>query len=523
MFVRPSVSKFARYGGAVLIVAVAISYFAWRPLKVSGSPMGDFAAYYAGGSIWLHGGDPYGSDVWNVERTLPGIQPQRKELLPYVGPPLGLPIWAGLSLLPYSLATAAWGIVLALCIVVVTGIPARLAGRRLRGADVVTLVLFCAACGPIIDGLTLGQAALPAAAALDVAILCAARGRWLGAAAGAFFAVSLKPNLALVLLATVRSAAAVIAYGVAAAITLLGNVVVMHGPRGLLDYLAILPQQTESERFYAYQFTPTAIAFGLGLGRHLSIELGTLVAVAAILAVAAAIAYARASLVDGAAIACAGFPFVVPYVHTVDFVLALLPGLLVIFRARGATWLLGAFGLVLVSLSIFALAQGQAGLIFALVMSVVIPLEIAALCPTIPWKLRLSPLLAVPFVLALGLMAPPERIPMWPAALPRHFEAAPGAPANATWRRELVASGLETERPWASLLRIVTLGGTLLVGIAMTISARRTPGAPNLLNLPVMPLKEGEAEPADLDRLRTFRRSEESRAAPESRREAQSA
>jgi hypothetical protein len=502
----------------MVLVAVAIGYFTWLPLKISGPPMGDFSAYYSAGRVWLSGGDPYSTDIWNVERTLPGAHPEHKALLPFVGPPLGLPIWAAFSLLPYRIATAVWGVALACCIVVLIAVPARLAGRRLRAADVVTLVVFSAACGPFIDSLTLGQAALPAAASLDIAILCAARRRWIGAAAGAFCVVLFKPNLVFVLLATVRSVAAVIAYASAALVSVAGNVLFTRGVHGLLDYLAILPQQTAAERFYAYQFTPTAIAFGFGLGAHRSIEIGTVVAVVASIAVIAAIVFSRATLVDSAAIACAGLLFILPYEHDVDFVIVLFPALLVLFRARGATWLTGALGLALVSIEWFSLAQGRAGLIFALAMASVIPLEIAALAPAIPWKLRLTPLLLAPFVLALGLAGPRERIPIWPEALPRHFEAAPGASPNDTWRSELVASELETERPWASLLRLMTLSGTVLVGIAMSISSRRTPIAPNALNFATIPLKEEEAEPADLDRLHTFRPFPETRASPAHRR-----
>jgi hypothetical protein len=465
-------SGFARYTGVVLVVLLAVAFAVWRPLAVAGPPMGDFSAYYSGGAVWERGEDPYSSSVWNVERYLPGIEPERKELLPYVGPPLGLPLWAGLSFAPYRSAVVIWGLALFLCILILVAVPARLSQRRLRGVDVLALLLYCAASGPFIDSVTLGQAALPAAASVDVAILYAARGKWIGAGSAAVIATIFKPNLALVLLATVRSAGICIAYAVAAIVAIVGNIEIMRGVPGVLHYLALLPQQTASERFYAYQFTPASIAYGLGLEPHVAIAIGGIIAIVAIAAVIAAINISKASLVDGAAIACTGYPFIVPYLHSTDFVIVLLPAFLVIFRARGIPWLVGACGLVLVSLEIFAMAQGRAGAIFGVAMSIVVPLEIAALSPALSWKLRLAPLVVAPFVLALALAAPQTHLPMWPAALPRHFEAAPGAPANATWRRELIASGLENERPWASLLRIVTLSGTLLVGIAMTATAR---------------------------------------------------
>lgn len=469
---RVSFSRVARYGGGALVIAFAIAYFAWRPLAVSGAPMGDFSAYYAAGATWAHGGDPYGTDVWRVERTLPGVDPRSYALLPYVGPPLGLPLWALLARLPYTVAVTLWGTALAGCVALLFVVPAILAGRRLRARDAVALVLLASVSGPLVDGIALGQAALPACAAVFAAILCAARARWAWVGVFAFVAAIFKPNLALVLAATLHAAGAAAALAAGAAASALGTLATGGGVHGALAYLRLLPHMTAAERFYAYQFTPAAIAYGFGATRSAAVVIGDAVALAAIAAAAGAIRWARASLADGAAIACALLPLTIPYVHEPDFALVYLPALLVVYRARGWTWILGASGLVLISVDAYALAQGRAGLAFSLVTAVVAAVEIAALTRTIPRAYRFAPLAVSALVLGIGLSAPASTLPMWPAALPRHNWTAPGASANDVWRSELVASGLENQRPWASLLRSLTLGGCVLIGAAMTMTAR---------------------------------------------------
>jgi hypothetical protein len=75
-------------------------------------------------------------------------------------------------------------------------------------------------------------------------------------------------------------------------------------------------------------------------------------------------------------------------------------------------------------------------------------------------------------VLAIGLFAPPNHLPLWPATLPAHVAVAPGASASATWHDELVASGLEIRLPWVSLARMLTLCGCVCIGVAMVRTAR---------------------------------------------------
>lgn len=467
-------SRAARYGGGVLVILFAIAYFVWRPLTAAGPSMGDFAAYYAAGVTWSHGGDPYGTDVWRVERTLPGAPADREALLPYVGPPLGLPIWAVLGTLSYDDAVVAWGIVLAACLVVLMIVPARLAGRRLRAVDGIALVLLASASGPFVDGIALGQAAVPATASIAVAMTFAARERWWWFGAAAFVAALFKPNLALALGAALRDAFATLALVVAGISSAIGNVVVAGGIPGTAHYLALLPEMAASERFYAYQFTPTAIAYGFGASEHGSVLTGQLVALAAIVLVALAIRWSRASLVDGIAIACSALPLVIPYVHEPDFLIVYVPALLVVYRARGMTWIVGTIGLVLLAVDAFALAFGRAGIAFSLITAAVAALEAAALSPALPRRVRLAPLATVALILGVGLAAPAEHLAMWPQALPAHFAAPAAASASVVWKAELTACGLIGHHPWPAFLRCLTLAGCVLVGVAMTRIARKS-------------------------------------------------
>jgi hypothetical protein len=113
-----------------LAIGIAILLFAFffvhaRP-GADGPIYRDFESYYAGGATWRYGGDPYSREVWRTERTIPKIVATRDELLPFVGPPLGLPLWALISRLPWNLAIVVWGTILsfALAVLVAAGLLA---------------------------------------------------------------------------------------------------------------------------------------------------------------------------------------------------------------------------------------------------------------------------------------------------------------------------------------------------------------------------------------------------------------
>lgn len=468
----------ARWAGAVLLLALAVAYFTIHPVNRSGAPFADFSAYYAAGKVWLQHGNPFGFAIWQAERQLPGMGGLPVAILPYVGPPAGLPLWGVLALLPYDVAAGVWAGACTLCGVVILLVPALVAGRRIERRDGYALALLFASFAPLVTAVAVGQAALPATAAIDLAILAAARRRWTWAAGAAFAAALFKPNLALVLVATVRSLGAVIAYAASALATALATALTGGGWGALAAYLSVVVQQSAAERFYLYQFTPAAIAFGFGLPQGAAILLGVVVSLLACGATAAAIRRSRASVADGAAIACAGYPFVVPFVHQADLIVVLLPGLVAIYRAQGAAWLLAAAGLVLVSIDSLAFSQGEVAAVFTPVIAVVAALQIAALNRTVSWRLRVAPLAIVPALLVLALFAPAQRLPLWPGSLSPAFTASASESPTHVWQRELDTLALEVPSSYIALLRCISLAGCIAIGVAMTgVAAQRRKAA----------------------------------------------
>jgi hypothetical protein len=468
-------SRFAHYSGCLLLVISACAYVAWLPFGPVAPVLSDFSAYYAAGRYWLAGGDPYSAGIWSIEKAIGGGQTSRLELLPFVGPPLSLLLFAAFGVLPYSIAAITWGLIVTASAGVVVVISLRLARRRIERSDAISLLLLMLASGPVVTAISAGQAALPAAAAVAVAIFCAARRRWLLMALAVAVAATLKPNDALVLAATVRAFAGFVAVAGAGFAFIVANLPIAHGAAGIISYLQTVVAQGASERGFAYQFAPSAIAYGLGMTAHLANVVGIAVAIATLCIVGAAIRSTRAGIVDGAAIACAAFPFVLPFEHEPDMVIALLPALFVTFRARGWTWAIGGLGAVLLSTNPFALTQGWPGILFTVAMAAVAGLQIAALSPPSARPMRIVPLAVAPLVLAIGLLAPPEHLPLWPSTLPAHVTIAPGATASTIWRDELVASKLEIRRPWVSVMRLLTLCGCALITVAMIRTAAVEP------------------------------------------------
>src|SRR5438270_8372127 len=97
---------------AVSMLAIALALTVARPHGTPGPLMRDFESYYAAGQTWSAHADPYSTSIWTFEKTIPGVQSARGELLPFVGPPAFLPFWAFFSLLPYSIAVLLWGTLL---------------------------------------------------------------------------------------------------------------------------------------------------------------------------------------------------------------------------------------------------------------------------------------------------------------------------------------------------------------------------------------------------------------------------
>ncbi|MHB8356922.1 MAG: glycosyltransferase family 87 protein, partial [Vulcanimicrobiaceae bacterium] len=158
----------ARFALAAIAVACALLFA--RPHSTPGPAMRDFEAYYAAGRTWSHGGNPYGSAIWNAERRIPGVDPHRYEVLPFVGPPATLPLWGLLARLPFASAVAVWGAVLGASLAVVILVTLRLLEMRVTPLAFGTLLLAALAFGPVTSGIALGQVVLPAFASALLAL-----------------------------------------------------------------------------------------------------------------------------------------------------------------------------------------------------------------------------------------------------------------------------------------------------------------------------------------------------------------
>jgi hypothetical protein len=82
-------------------------------------------------------------------------------------------LWAAFGAIRYAGAGAVWGVVVFASAALLMIIPARLAKRRIQRADAVSLLLLALASGPLVTGVGVGQAALPAIAAVGVSPSCA--------------------------------------------------------------------------------------------------------------------------------------------------------------------------------------------------------------------------------------------------------------------------------------------------------------------------------------------------------------
>lgn len=459
----PWFARSARLAGVALLAAFGIAYAIWLPFRPIGAPMTDFSAYYAAGRTWAHGGDPYSREIWQVEKSLPGVDPKRPELLPYVGPPVSLPLWAFFGLFSYRVAMVLWGIVLLACAATIVAVPVVLCRRRCGPGSILSLTVLTLVMGPVVTGISVGQAALPAAACVAVAIACAVARRWTAMTLAAFVAALFKPNDALSLAGALHQPAAVAAAAVAAVLSVAANLPFAGGVHGLLRYVHVVGEQSAAERYFSYQLTPTSIAYGFGMDPHAAAALGTAIGVVAVVLAVAAIVATRASVLSAATIACALFPFAVPFEHEPDLALTMFAGLVVALRAGGGAWAAGALGMTLACVDAFGMAQGWAGIAFSIVTAAVAALQLAVLAPRGIRNARTAPFAAIAVLAVAAAFAPPTKLPMWPDTLPQHVAISANASANVQWHDEIVASGLEEQRPWASLLRTITLTGCLLI------------------------------------------------------------
>ncbi|MBD5634395.1 MAG: DUF2029 domain-containing protein, partial [Candidatus Eremiobacteraeota bacterium] len=338
---KPLRSRMRRLCLLAAIVAAAIAFFAVRPAPTSGPAVRDFEAYYSAGVAWGYRNDPYSRDVWRTERTIPGVVSGRDEVLPFVGPPFGLPLWHAFGSIPWGAATIAWEAILALSLAIVAYGSLRLAGGRIDGLDALAVLVVLGGFGPLTSGFALGQVAIVACAAVLLFPFLLGPRFVLAAAASASLA-ALQPNLALVLAARLAGRRSYIALAFAATIAVGGSVLAVGGWDGIAHYLAALRDHAAAERFIAIQTTPGAVARALGASPQLAGAFGIAFAVIAVAGVGLQCASRRYAPNDRLALACAALPLLSPFAHEHDLSIVFFPALATVRRARGATWVVAA-------------------------------------------------------------------------------------------------------------------------------------------------------------------------------------
>jgi hypothetical protein len=446
---------------AIVLGALAATLF--RPPPTSGPLARDFEAYYAAGATWNAGGDPWSRDVWRVERTIPGVDASRDELLPYAGPAAALPLWSALARLPFDVARTVWLALLAFALLALGAAALALGERAPPPADLASALLFAAVSGPAISAFALGQAALVAAAAVALALLALERrSPWAIAAA---FAAGIQPNLALPLavrLTQWRSAAGLCAAGLAfIAVTFAAG-----GVRGAAAYAQRLAAHGAAERFSAIQYGVPAIAASFGLARGAANAAGAACALVALAAAVTAALRLRERPLYAAAIAIALLPWIVPFFHEHDFALDLIPVLVLAVVAEGRVRALTAAGAVLTLVDWFGVAQRPAGAAQTACLALALACAFAALPRRAPDAAPAVALAAAALTAAVAVpLALAFPAPVWPDAL-GPFHAAAGLDASAVWAAEQTRSGLTASVPAWGVLRALPLAGCALLALA---------------------------------------------------------
>jgi hypothetical protein len=455
-----SATRAAALGLGCVFVAVAL-FFA-RPVATPGPALRDFEAYWSAGAAWNARQDPYARAVWSAQKRVPGVDGSRDEVLPFVGPPATLPLWSLFARLPYAAAASVWWTALALALLALLLLLARVCGGRTTPHAVFGLLVLALGFGPMTSDLALGQIALLALLGATGCVVFASQA--VVASLGAFVAYA-QPNVAAGLLSQLGRNRATLALALGAIAAYLAGVAGM-GWAWPVEYARILLAHADAERFTAIQLSPAAIAYGFGFPAALATWLGYAVAIAA---VAAAVALARRTsdrFVRFAAIS-ALVPLVAGFFHEHDLVVAFPAAASCAFRARGSARILAALGTLLVAIDWLGLAQrpsgiAQSALLAAAALAAFAFLgEEADLRDTFVAGLCAAPVFAFAALLGTGHPAP-----VWPDTL-GSFHASAGDTVAGVWHAEQRVAGLLAVNPAWAFLRMLSLLGCALLATAV--------------------------------------------------------
>jgi hypothetical protein len=406
-----------------------------------------------------------------VERAIPGVDASRDELLPFVGPAASLPLWSVLARLPFDAARAVWVIVLLLASAVLVLASLRLALGSFGRADAGIALLFGALTGPLVSDVSLGQVALVSAAAVAVSFV--ALDRRSGWPIVTACIAALQPNLALPLAArlTDRRTIALLAFALVAFLAV--SFALGGGPAGFIAYLRLLEEHGSGERFILIQYSIPAILATFGIARSAAGVAGDAFAFVAFAVATYAAFRFRSQPVIVAAIAVAVLPWAVPFFHEHDFVIELIPALILCAAADARVRLVAAAASICVFVDWLGIAQRPHAALQ------IVCLAFALACALIAFGNRsprttspLAPILTCAIVAAIAVpLAGAFPAPTWPDMLGA-FHAAPGLDASAVWAAEQRRAGLDALVPTWGVLRAIPLAGCAALAIAGLLAAR---------------------------------------------------
>lgn len=424
--------------------------------------MRDFEAFYAAGVTANRGADPYGRAIWDAQREVPGVDASHDETLPFVGPPVALAFWRALARLPYDAAGRIWGAILALSMLVAVFGGLALARAPRTVTVVVGAAVFAGSFGPLTSDVALGQSALLCAAAIVATLLLLRTRTWPIAALTSALA-ALQPNLCIVLLARASDVRALVAFTLGA-LLFCGLMVQSAGISGIATYLHLLAVHGAAEANTVIQITPAGVAAGLGANPAV---IGTARFGSAALALALAVfAILRAGDAEvRVGVASCALPFIVAFFHEHDFVLLLLPALLCAVRARGTMLAFAALAATACSVDWLGLGQRPNAEVQSLVLACASALGFLLIA-----EMRREALwaLAVPCAVAgVALIAKLHPVPIWPDALPPHWQPPAAATISQVWALEQRAAGLDAVDPLWALLRAFSLASSALLGFSV--------------------------------------------------------
>jgi len=428
--------------------------------------MRDFESYYAAGQTWAAHRDPYSTDIWKFEQTIPGVEAAHGELLPFVGPAAFLPLWALLAMLSFPLAALFWGTVLVASAAAVLVAILRSTNALSMGALLAGACIF-AGFGPFTSDLALGQAALLSFAACVGATIWFDRFAVLGGV-WSFFA-ALQPNIALALFSQVgkrRTWAPLLG----AVVLFLALSAGASGFHGFLSYFTKLIAHGQAERFVLIQITPAAIGYGLGLPVFAAGFIGSIATLAAAIVALGVLRSPYIKQLWKLAILCTLLPFALPFFHEHDFVIVLLAALLCAVLAENGNWTLAATGTLLCAVDWLGLAQRPDGLMQSFLLAAALLLGLFAIAEQ-PARRLLLPSGVLLVLLAAGTLVQHHRAPVWPNDM--HGVAAMSGRTAEIWHSELERTGQFARDPFWAAMRLLTLCGTALVAWASISTSRQ--------------------------------------------------